>query len=186
MIEKVFITGYKPQELGIFKNNHPGVPYIKKAIENRLIPLIEDGLKWVIITGQLGVELWAAEMVIELKKEYPELKLMVLTPFLNQEKNWKEETQIYYNSVVSKADFINSITKTEYIAPWQFSLKNKFVLDNTEATILLYDDERESVSKYIKEEAEKRVENEGYELFIINSYDLQMVVEEEQQKNWDY
>ncbi|GAA3327349.1 hypothetical protein GCM10020331_066930 [Ectobacillus funiculus] len=46
---------------------------------------LEEGLEWVLISGQLGVELWTAEVVFELQMEYPDLKLAVFTPFLEQE-----------------------------------------------------------------------------------------------------
>ncbi|HEY4554274.1 MAG TPA: SLOG family protein, partial [Bacillaceae bacterium] len=67
----VAVSGYKPFELGIFSDNHPGLPYIKKALADRLATLAEEGTEWIIITGQLGVELWAAETVLDLQTEYP-------------------------------------------------------------------------------------------------------------------
>ena len=76
----IAVTGYKPFELGIFKNDHPGVEY-KKALHRKLTNFVEDGLEWVIISGQLGVELWVAEVVFEMQVEYPDLKLAVFTPF---------------------------------------------------------------------------------------------------------
>jgi len=63
----IAVTGYKPFELGIFKNDHPGVECIKKALRRKLTAFVEDGLEWVIISGQLGVELWAAEVVFEIQ-----------------------------------------------------------------------------------------------------------------------
>lgn len=84
MIKVLAVSGYKPFELGIFKNDHPSVMFIKAALKKELIPMIEDGLEWVLISGQLGVELWAAEVIFELKSEYPEVKLAVITPFLDQ------------------------------------------------------------------------------------------------------
>ena len=53
----------------------------KKALHRKLITFVEDGLEWVIISGKLGVELWAAEVVFEMQVEYPDLKLAVFTPF---------------------------------------------------------------------------------------------------------
>lgn len=47
----LYVTGYKAFEFGIFKNDHEAVKYIKKAIRNRLQPLVEEGLEWVIISG---------------------------------------------------------------------------------------------------------------------------------------
>ena len=49
-MKSLYITGYRPHELGIFNDKHPGVAIIKAAIENQLRPLIEDGLEWVIIS----------------------------------------------------------------------------------------------------------------------------------------
>ena len=54
---------------------------IKKALHRKLTNFVEDGLEWVIISGQLGVELWVAEVVFEMQVEYPDLKLAVFTPF---------------------------------------------------------------------------------------------------------
>ena len=36
----------------------------------------------VLIQGQLGIELWTAEVVIDLRVEYPDLKLGIITPFM--------------------------------------------------------------------------------------------------------
>lgn len=87
------ITGYKAHELQVFKNNDPAVHYIKKAIQKRLESLLEEHaeLEWIVISGQQGVELWAAEVVFEMQVEYSHLKLAVLTPYLNQQENGKIE-----------------------------------------------------------------------------------------------
>ncbi|MDP4164212.1 MAG: SLOG family protein, partial [Bacillota bacterium] len=79
------ISGYKPFELGIFQKDHASVTYIKAAIKKELIPMLEEGLEWVLISGQLGVELWAAEVIFDLQIDYPNVKLGVITPFLEQE-----------------------------------------------------------------------------------------------------
>lgn len=182
MIKVAAITGYKPHELGIFKNDHPGVEYIKRAIKKVLLPLLEEGLEWILVSGQLGVELWAAELVLELQMEFPDLKLAVITPFLGQEENWKEETKEFYEFIVSQADFLDSVTRKKYESPAQFKLKNAFFVEKTDALIILYDEEKQGSPQYILREAEKK---EGYEIFTINSYDLQAIVEEEQWKSAD-
>ncbi len=81
----IAVTGYKPFELGIFKQDEPALQYIKAELQKRLTALIEDGLERVLISGQLGAEMWTAEVVFELQEEYPALKLAVITPFYEQE-----------------------------------------------------------------------------------------------------
>lgn len=183
MVKRLVVTGYKSFELGVFNDKHPGIQYIKKAIKKQLLNLLEDGLEWVIISGQLGVELWAAEVVYELQEDYPELKLAIILAFLNQEKSWKEEKQEYYQSILASADFVDVVSKREYEGPWQLSAKNRFLLEHSDGLLALYDDEKEGSPKYITEGAVKRALSTDYKVFTITSYDIQLIVEEEQFEN---
>jgi uncharacterized phage-like protein YoqJ len=180
------ISGYKPFELGIFKNDHPSVFFIKSAIKKSLLPMVEEGLEWVLISGQLGVELWAAEVVFELQMEFPDLKLAVITPFLDQQASWKENNKEWYESVLAQADFIDSVTKKGYEKPWQFRLKNQFFIEKSEGLLLLYDQEKEGSPKYLYEMALEYQKKHSYSIELITFYDLQMVVEEEQLKRSDF
>lgn len=184
MIKSLYVSGYRPHELGIFNDTHPGIPIIKKAIENELRALVDDGLEWVIISGQQGVETWTAEVVIDLKKEAPQLKYSIITPFLEIETNWNEQKQQKYHSIVSQADFVTSVTKRPYEAPWQFVEKDKFIIQNTDALLLVYDEDQEASPKYVKRLAEKYQEQNEYELLTITAYDLQVIAEEMQQADW--
>ncbi|MED4453767.1 DUF1273 domain-containing protein [Metabacillus fastidiosus] len=186
MVRILAISGYKPFELGIFKQEHEGITYIKKAIKKTLIPLIEDGLEWVLISGQLGVELWAAEIVYELREEYPELKLALLTPYLNQEVKWKEDNMEYYEYIASQADFVDSITKRDYESPIQLRQKNIFHVEKSDALLLVYDEEKDGTPKYLLETGKKKQEKVDYPIFLIGFYELQMIVEEENLKNNDF
>ena len=55
----------------------------------------------VLIQGQLGIELWTAEVVIDLRVEYPDLKLGIITPFMGISK-WNEQNQMKYNKIAQK------------------------------------------------------------------------------------
>ncbi|MCQ6277870.1 DUF1273 domain-containing protein [Bacillus sp. EB600] len=180
------ISGYKAFELGIFQKDHPSVTYIKKAIMKELVPMIEDGLEWVLISGQLGAELWAAEVIFDLQLAYPELKLAVITPFLNQEEKWNEQNREWYESVLAGADFIDSVSRKPYEKPWQFRLKNQFFIEKSDSLLLLYDHEKEGSPKYLYEMAIQYQNNHSYPIQLITFYDLQTVVEEEEQSHTDF
>lgn len=180
------ISGYKPFELGIFQKDHPSVLFIKKAIKKELIPMIDEGLEWVLISGQLGVELWAAEVVLELKLDYPELKLAIITPFLDQEASWNENNKEWYESILAQADFIDSVTKKGYEKPWQFRIKNQFFIEKSNAMLLLYDQEKEGSPKYLYEMASHYQGHHTYPIRLITFYDLQMIIEEEEFKSSDF
>ncbi|RFU65497.1 DUF1273 domain-containing protein [Peribacillus glennii] len=176
----IYITGYKPFEFGIFKNDHEGVKYIKRAIKRRLVPLIDEGAEWFIISGQLGVELWAAEVLFELKDEYKDVKLGVLTPFLGQEETWNETNKQYYQNILAQADFVDSISKKPYEGPQQLRAKNLFMVHKSDGIIIVYDEEREGTPKYALAEAEKYRAAHPYPIIRISFDDLQQAAEEDQ------
>ena len=183
-VKTIYVTGYRAHELGIFNDKHPGIAVIKKALYDQLYQLCDAGLEWVVISGQLGVESWAAETVLELKKEFPNVKYSVITPFLEQEKNWNEQKQTQYIQIINNADFVTSVTKRPYEAPWQFIEKDKFIINNTDGILLVYDEDNEGSPKYILKLVEKYMEQNDYELIRINAYDLQVVAEELQRSDW--
>ncbi|MCT8137980.1 DUF1273 domain-containing protein [Anaerobacillus sp. CMMVII] len=179
MVKVLAVTGYKTHELGIFDEKHPGIKYIKKVLEKRLLSFIDDGLEWVLISGQLGVELWCAEVVIELKRNYPQLKLAVLTPFLNQESNWNELKKEQYNRVLQQADFVDSITKREYENPSQLKLKNQFIIEKSDGLLVIYDDDKPGSPSYYITYAKARTENSNYQLFYIFPDEIEQVYQDE-------
>uniref|UniRef100_UPI00406C53F2 DUF1273 domain-containing protein n=1 Tax=Neobacillus sp. FSL H8-0543 TaxID=2954672 RepID=UPI00406C53F2 len=186
MIKVIAISGYKAFELGIFKKDHPSATFIKAAIKKDLITMLDDGLEWVLISGQLGTELWAAEVVFELQLDYPDLKLAVITPFLKQEDSWNETNKEWYATVLAQADFIDSVSKKGYEKPLQFRVKNQFFIEKSDAILLFYDQEKEGSPKYIYEMATQYQNNHAYPIHLITFYDLQSIVEEEEQKRMDF
>jgi uncharacterized phage-like protein YoqJ len=177
----VTVSGYKAFELGIFKQSHPAVSYIKKAIRKDLQDLVEEGLEWVVISGALGTELWAAEVVYEMQEsDGIDLKVAIITPFLDQESKWSEQNKEWYESVLIQADFIDSVSRKPYEKPWQLRLKNQFLIEKSDVLLLFYDVEKEGSPKFLLENAKKYQQEHEYEIRFIQFYDIQMIVEEEQ------
>lgn len=102
-----------------------------------------------------------------IKKEYPQLKLAVITPFLNQEEKWKEETQDYYRNIVRQADYINSVYQTPYQGVWQLQEKDKFLLSHSDGLLLVYDEENEGSPKFLSKLAAKKADQGDYQFFAL-------------------
>ncbi|ARD47325.1 hypothetical protein SporoP37_03695 [Sporosarcina sp. P37] len=185
MMKRLLVSGYKAHELGIFNDQHPGIPIIKKALTDQLLPLLDQGLEWVIVSGQLGVETWVIECVWELQEDYPHLQYAVITPFLDQQAKWNETKQETYEQILALADYTVSLTNKPYEAPWQFVEKNKFLLRNSDALLLLYDEDNEGSPKFLKKMAEQLADTSNYELLTITADDLQLIAEDLQREQWE-
>lgn len=109
MVKTVYVTGYKSFELNIFKDDAPEVHYLKQFIKHKIEQLLDEGLEWVLIQGQMGIELWTAEVVIELQRTYDSLKFAVITPFQGHTEKWNEHNQSKYANIIKHADYVDSI-----------------------------------------------------------------------------
>ncbi|MFC4779475.1 SLOG family protein [Paenibacillus sp. GCM10023252] len=186
-MKNLLLTGYRAHELGIYDQKHKGIPYIKKALYNKLLPLAEQGLEWVITPGQFGVDLWGCEVVLALKEQYPSLKLSILSAYLNPEEKWKEEKQTYYRDIVRQLDYYGFVSKQPYQGGWQLKARDELLVRKTEGLLLFYDEEAaESGARFYKERAlGKQQSGESYELILITADTVQSIAEDESMSRLD-
>ncbi|ANE45296.1 hypothetical protein SY83_01945 [Paenibacillus swuensis] len=185
-MKNLLITGYRAQELSIYDQKHPGIPYIQKAITAKLLPLVEEGLEWVITPGQYGVDLWACEAVIALKKDYPDLKLSILTAFMNPEEKWKDPKKEYYHNILKGVDYYGSVSKQGYSGVWQFTARDELLFRKSDGIILVYDEEAgEASPRYFKQKALQKHAEEGYRYISITSDEIQAMADEESYEGFE-
>lgn len=168
------VTGCKPMELSIFNEADPRIVFVKKALEKRLIGFIEEGLEWVLISGQTGVEMWTAEVVLELKEMY-DIKVGIIPPFENQESRWPEALKHKYKELIFVADFCKPIFKGDYKGAYQFQAKDGWLVDKSDAALILMDEENPGSAGYFHDVAK---EAEGYPIYMITPSDIEDMVEE--------
>lgn len=188
LMKNLYVTGYKHYEMGIFKMSDPRVHYIKQTIRDKLVGLIEAGLEWVLLSGQTGVELWAAQVVLDLKEEEYDIQLAVIPPFDNQDARWSEDQQEEYQEVIMLADFYQPIYEGDYKGPYQFKARDKWMLSKTEAALVMYDENQTGSVDFFLKEARSYQEAHDYEIYYITALDLQDTLEREQMNDptyWD-
>ncbi|WP_071131234.1 DUF1273 domain-containing protein [Enterococcus timonensis] len=169
-MKNLYVSGYRSFELSIFQENDPKITRIKEVLKSNLKEQLEEGLEWVIISGNLGVEQWTASVVTGLKEEYPELKLGIIYPFKDFGSQWKENNQEKKIAVEAQADFVDSVSHAPYQNPGQLKNHTQFLLQHTDGAILVYDDEFPGKTEFFYKEALKQ---ENYQLSTISFDDLQ-------------
>lgn len=142
----ILITGYKSFELGIFQDKDPKIEVIKKAIRRDMVRMLEAGADWFIFLGNLGFEFWALEVAKELQEDY-DVMLATIFAFENQGENWNETNQEKLDQF-KQVDFIKYSFK-DYQNPSQFRQYNQFLISNSDAAYLFYDEENETNIKFI-------------------------------------
>ncbi|MBL1228425.1 DUF1273 domain-containing protein [Enterococcus sp. BWB1-3] len=171
-LKTVFITGYRSFELNVFQENDPKAEVIKKVLKSEIINFLEEGAEWFLVSGNLGIELWAGEVIIALKKEY-EINLGVIYPFQGFGENWNEKNRQLLEKVEGNADYVDYVSRAPYQSPAQLKSHTSFILEHTQASLLIYDKEYPGKTLFFEREAENFSEAHSYEIRMISMDDLQ-------------
>lgn len=167
----VLVVGYKAFDLGIFGDKDQRLKIIKAAIRRDLIYLLENGMKWLVFTGNLGFEVWVLEVAKELQEEY-NFQLATIFIFENQGENWNEVNQEKLANF-KNVDFIK-YAYPSYENPGQFRTYNQFLLESTDGAYLFYDEENETKLKYLYQMMK---ENKQYHIKKLTFDDLNEMAE---------
>ncbi|GMA54433.1 UPF0398 protein [Alicyclobacillus contaminans] len=175
-IHTLIVTGYRSFELGVFQENDPKVKVIKKVIKNTLEQYLEEGLNWVLLGGNLGIELWCGQVIEELKVDYPELKFSVIFPYLEFGNHWNETNQAALQKVVEEADYVDSVSHLPYKNPSQLKNHTHFLLTHADGAIVVYDDEYAGKTSYFLHDANEYASEHAFLIHQITMDDLQDAV----------
>lgn len=172
-VKRIYLTGYRSFELAVFQENDPKIKVIKNILKRELTGLIENGLEWLILSGNLGIEFWAFEVALELKVDYPDFSIGVFFPFADFGQQWNDKNKEKLTIMTAKADYVNHVSQKPYDSPQQLKNHTQFLLNKTMGCLLVYDEEFPGKTSYFFNDAKKHAENHEYQVLQITMDDLQ-------------
>jgi uncharacterized phage-like protein YoqJ len=129
-------TGHRPQKLH-FQENSEECLDLKKRLRAAAVDAIERGYKYFICGGGLGIDLYAAEIIIDLKTEYPYVRLHLALPCLNHTKLWRSEQKRAFQEILRNADKIIYVSDRDYFEGCMH-IRNKYMVDHANLVIAAY------------------------------------------------
>lgn len=172
-MQTMVISGYRSFELGVFQEKDPKIKVIKKVLKITIQQYIEEGLEWILIGGNLGTEIWAGQVVLDLQKEYPELKLGIIFPFEDFGENWNEKNQQVLTELKIKANYVNAVSHVPYQNPGQLKNHSQFLLTHSGGLLVVYDDEYPGKTQFLLKEAQEHARKNDFIIHQITMDDLQ-------------
>lgn len=86
---------------------------IRSLLETAIEKAIQDGYRFFKTGGALGFDTLAAQTVLELKQQYPHIRLILVLPCINQTHGWKQADVDEYERIKALADKV-VYTSKEY------------------------------------------------------------------------
>jgi uncharacterized phage-like protein YoqJ len=133
MSKVVCFTGHRPDKLdNAYALNHPTAINIRKKLyEVSRDFYLEKDVREFIAGGALGVDTWAALAILDLKKEFSDIRLTIAVPFKGQETMWPYESQKLYWNILGRADRVKYVCDPGY-APWKMQKRNEWMVDESD------------------------------------------------------
>ena len=128
--QRVCFTGHRPEKLNISERK------VKELLKTAIIDAINDGYITFISGMARGIDIWSAEIVLELKKKFPEIHLICAIPYDGFEKRWDTADQERYNYILERADYIKYVC--EYYSRDCFQIRNVYMVNHSNRVISAY------------------------------------------------
>lgn len=143
----VCFTGHRPNKLNGYnvKDNKE----LLWKIHDMVIDLIKNRDVDTFINGAaLGVDLWSAKIIIGLKKEYPNIKLITALPCRNHPSKWNKESQELWQEVCDSSNEVVLVTDDDY-RPYLMQVRNEWMVDKSNIVLAVWDGSKGGTSNCV-------------------------------------
>ena len=129
----------------------------KLKVAVRLRKIIEEQIKAGVVFygagGALGFDALAAQTVLEMKKEYPQLRLILVLPCENQTRGWRSEDIAVYEDIKCRSDKVVYVSR-EYTTDCMHR-RNRHLVDHS-GTCICYLTKTSGGTAYTADYARKK------------------------------
>ena len=146
-LHRCCFTGHRPQKLTRSERQ------IKADLEVAIKQAIADGYTTFITGMAYGVDIWAGEIVVRLRKRNPDLHLIAAVPFRGFESRWSSDWKAAYSKLLEQADLVRYICPG--YNPGAYQRRNEWMVDHSSRVIAVFNGEPSGTKNTI-EYAKKR------------------------------
>lgn len=143
-------TGHRPQSLPFgFNEADERCIALKQKLRNEIINQIENNGVRHFITGMaIGVDMYAAEIVLGLKSSYDGIILESAIPCETQAAKWTEEQRDRYYEIAAKCDK-ETLIQRPYTADCMHK-RNRYMVDQADHIIAVWDGRPSGTGKTVQ------------------------------------
>lgn len=131
-------TGHRPSRFSFgYNEDDERCIKIKTVMTEQINTLISNGVTEFCSGMALGVDQWAAEIVLEIKKSQPNLRLIAVRPCETQADRWSAYQRERHYDTLAQCDVVMTLqTKYTYSC---ISARNRYLVDHTKYLLAIYD-----------------------------------------------
>lgn len=140
-------TGHRPQRFTFgFDEEYPYCITTKELLDQEIRRMIDVGVTTFYCGMALGVDMWAAEIVLKLKKEFSDIQLIAVLPHEEQANKWSIEHRERHFNTLAQCDNVITL-QTRYTSDCMHK-RNRCLIDHARYLIAVYDGSEKGGTAY--------------------------------------
>lgn len=155
-------SGHRPHKL---PRNLTIVNVLKSRLYKAIADSVAQGYNEFYTGCALGVDLWAAMFLAEMKKSCPEIKLHCVLPYSGHSEKWSVSDKYDLECVLRNADSVCCLSQKYYKGC--FAARNKYIVDKSSLLIALIGEELSGTGQTIR-----YAEQSGIKVIRLNVSDI--------------
>lgn len=130
-------TGPRPPRLPMGGNEYSAeIAALKNELRSAIFDAYYDGFRFFMSGMAEGFDLFAAEIILEMKSEFEGIALVAVLPYSGAPERHSAPITQRINSVLSRADVVISMTE-DYFSGCEL-IRNRYMVDNSSRIIGYY------------------------------------------------
>ncbi|MFA5450184.1 MAG: SLOG family protein [Clostridia bacterium] len=113
---------------------------LKAKLNIQIVGLIEQGFDYFISGMAQGIDTYLAEIVLDLKKLFPNILLECAAPCKTQAKYWEQKDIERYNKILAQADKVTYVF--ENYNKFCNQVRNRYMVNNSELVLAVWNGEK--------------------------------------------
>ena len=125
-------TGHRPQGLKRPEDD------IRVDLENIILASAREGCHTFISGMACGVDIWAAEIVVRMKDQFPDMNfhLIAAIPYAGFDEHWSEDWRERYRALLGHAEYVKVVEPFSSRAAYQ--RRNEWMVDHSGLVLALF------------------------------------------------
>ena len=123
-------TGHRPEKLN---ESHE---VIRTNLRKEILKALSLGYDTFLTGMAAGTDTWAADIVIELKRKRPDIRLICAIPFKGVEKNRTCELQAKFSEILAASD--GAVYMSHKYKRWVFLARDEWMVEHSSYVIAVY------------------------------------------------
>jgi len=131
-------TGHRPEKLPWGRNeSDTRCQVLKRRLRDVVEESYHGGMRHFICGMARGCDFYFAEIVLELRRSYPDITLEAAIPCSSQSHGWRREEQARWQTILAECD-LETLVQEKY-DPGCMLRRNRYMVDHSALVLAVYD-----------------------------------------------